>query len=56
MPDISSVFDFGDAAAWGFVAAIIVFHLAAYRLPVGGAVALAVLAALVVEAVLMPLT
>jgi hypothetical protein len=56
MPDISAVFDFGDAVAWGFVVAVLVFHLAVHRLPTGGAVALAVLAALAVEAELMPLT
>ena len=56
MPDISAAFDFGDAAAWGFIGATLVYHFARHRALTGGAVALAVLAGLIIKAVLMPLT
>ena len=56
MPDISAAFDFGDAAAWALIVATLVFHFEVHRTVVGGAVALAVLAGLIVKAVLVPLT
>ena len=56
MPEMSAAFDFGDAAAWGFIVAILVYHFLVKRTLVGGAVMAAVLAGLIVKAVLMPLT
>lgn len=55
MTSLSSVLDFGDVAAWGLIIAIAVFAVAIRRLPMGGAVALAALAALVAKSVMIPL-
>jgi hypothetical protein len=56
MQAISAVLDFGDVAAWGFIVAAGVLAMWARRIPLGGAVALAALAALAAKSVLMPLT
>lgn len=55
MTQLSSVIDFGDVAAWGLIVAIGVFAVAIRRLPMGGAVALAALAALAAKSMMMPL-
>ena len=52
----SAAFDFGDAAAWSFIVAAILYHFGIRRIWTGAAVALAALAGLVIEAVLIPLT
>jgi hypothetical protein len=56
MPHLASVLDFGDVAAWGLIVATAVFAIGVRRLPMGGAVALAALAALAAKSVMMPLT
>ncbi len=56
MPPLSAMIDFGDVAAWGVIMATAVFAIGIRRLPMGGAVALAVLAALATKSALMPLT
>jgi hypothetical protein len=58
MPDISAAFDYGDAVAWAFIAAVLVFNFEVRRMRAGSAAAaaLAVFSALVVGAALMPLT
>jgi hypothetical protein len=56
MTGIDMTAEFSEVVAWGLIAAVVVYAAISRmpRVPVGGAVALATLAALLTKAVLLP--